>query len=116
MIGKNVVRGVWLSIPPFYKSFAQIFFHILPDDDLDLFETLKRLDIGYEDDDPSGRVADYLDPWWETGTKSTHSLVEGVDEFFEQVSDKCDTRVLYLTSVIRYRSNPRVSRSPLETG
>lgn len=85
MIGKNIVQQVWLAIPPFYKSFSQVFFHVLPDDDLDVFETVKRLDLSYDDYDPTGQVSEYTDPWWETGAESTHSLVEGVDKYFEQV-------------------------------
>lgn len=106
MIGQSVVRGVWLSIPPFYKNVAQVFSHVLPDDELDIIETLKRLDISYDEDDPTGRLPEYIDPWWETGGKSTKSLVEGIDSFFEQVSEKRSALVLS-HSLFRFLSNPR---------
>lgn len=78
-----------LPIPPFYKSFAQVFLHGLPDDSFDIFETIKRLDLTYDEYDPTSRVGDYVDPWWETGEESTHTLGEGVGSFFEQVSNSC---------------------------
>lgn len=116
LLGKNIVRGMMLPIPPFYKSFAQVFLHGLPDDDLDIFETMKLLDISYDEYDPTARVAEYADPWWETGSESTHSLAEGVHQFFQQVSNNFETQVWYLNSWSRYHSNLLALRTQSKQG
>lgn len=111
MLGRNIVRGIWLSIPPFYKSFAQVFSHVLPDENLDIIETMKCLDISYEEDDPTGRLSEYTDPWWETGGVSTQSLVEGVESFFAQVGDKYIGLVMQLSEVQISFQSPGVENS-----